>query len=180
MALGKSATCIGCECTDDQACVNDATGNPCHWLAVDYEAHLGVCSECADSLERWHEGDRRILAPVFVAKITREGDSEAYYLEPINTGWFETHRLKLEAGDRFCVEMVEMSVDDFSKRPQFEFQRLFDRWLEHMLCAEREVSRGDEAAARNYRMNASLIAATLASHNYDVNEMLEEQENETA
>jgi hypothetical protein len=36
-------TCIGCGCTDIQACVDDL-GTPCHWIARIDER--GICSEC--------------------------------------------------------------------------------------------------------------------------------------
>jgi hypothetical protein len=59
-----TATCIGCGCTDNLACWDDAVGQPCHWLVVDYRAGLGVCSVCPDDLSRWENGDRTIAVPV--------------------------------------------------------------------------------------------------------------------
>lgn len=53
------ATCIGCGCDDDNACADSedpAIG--CHWLRVDYDEGLGVCSECRDHAKRWDAGDR--------------------------------------------------------------------------------------------------------------------------
>lgn len=44
---GSVATCISCGCTDVDACVTEQLP-PCHWLAVDYDAGLGVCSSCND------------------------------------------------------------------------------------------------------------------------------------
>lgn len=41
--------CIGCGCTDSHACTKD--GLPCHWLAIDREMGLGVCSNCSGSIE---------------------------------------------------------------------------------------------------------------------------------
>lgn len=54
----NSATCIGCRCDDLHACESDSAGKPCHWLTVDRESGLGVCSECSEYLSRWHAGDR--------------------------------------------------------------------------------------------------------------------------
>ncbi len=54
------ANCIGCGCTDQHACINAKTHQPCSWLAVDRVAKLGVCSECASHLKRWNAGDRLI------------------------------------------------------------------------------------------------------------------------
>lgn len=38
--------CIGCGCTDIQACDN-GLGDPCYWISVNHAKHRGVCSECA-------------------------------------------------------------------------------------------------------------------------------------
>ncbi|MFT3819857.1 MAG: hypothetical protein QM750_19965 [Rubrivivax sp.] len=56
--------CIECGCHDFAACVDEASGRPCSWLAVDRTLHLGVCSCCADALPRWKAGDRTIAVPV--------------------------------------------------------------------------------------------------------------------
>lgn len=50
------ATCIGCACTDMQACVAD--GEPCYWLRLDRDAGRGVCSACPGHVEAWDKGDR--------------------------------------------------------------------------------------------------------------------------
>ncbi len=41
----KEATCVGCGCTDHNACV-DENRTPCSWLKVNRETGLGVCSSC--------------------------------------------------------------------------------------------------------------------------------------
>lgn len=46
----RSATCIGCGCTDHRACVDDATGARCHWLKVDRDRGIGACSSCPDAV----------------------------------------------------------------------------------------------------------------------------------
>jgi hypothetical protein len=38
----KVRTCRACGCTDVNACLNDGTGQPCHWVAED------LCSACGD------------------------------------------------------------------------------------------------------------------------------------
>ena len=38
--------CIGCGCTDSVGCLT--AGGICHWLRLDAERHIGVCSECSD------------------------------------------------------------------------------------------------------------------------------------
>ncbi len=44
-AGSRRATCVGCGCTDAKACL-PMSGQPCHWLAVNYRMGIGVCSEC--------------------------------------------------------------------------------------------------------------------------------------
>lgn len=39
------ATCVGCGCTDSNACV-DEFHETCHWLKVNRKTRLGVCSFC--------------------------------------------------------------------------------------------------------------------------------------
>lgn len=65
MNFGKLATCIGCGCTDVNACVprHDGSGprylaQPCSWLVVDRKAGAGVCSCCPGAKKRWERGDR--------------------------------------------------------------------------------------------------------------------------
>lgn len=48
----RSATCIGCSCRDDRACKGG-----CHWLRVDYQMGLGVCSQCKPYVEAWDGAD---------------------------------------------------------------------------------------------------------------------------
>ena len=60
----RIAHCIGCGCHDYAACHDEATDGPCSWLAVDYQAKLGVCSACPDDLPRWNVGDREVAVPV--------------------------------------------------------------------------------------------------------------------
>lgn len=59
-ALQAVATCIGCGCTDLDACLDPDTGVTCSWLRVDRAAGVGVCSVCDEELERWHAGDRTV------------------------------------------------------------------------------------------------------------------------
>lgn len=46
VAGAAAAQCVFCECTDDAACWDDAKGAPCHWLFVDRDRGVGVCSAC--------------------------------------------------------------------------------------------------------------------------------------
>ncbi len=49
------ATCIECGCDDLHACEGG-----CSWERVDYDAGLGVCSECGHRVEDWDCGDRTL------------------------------------------------------------------------------------------------------------------------
>ena len=41
--------CFGCGCTETNACTSK--GENCHWLVLDNELGLGVCSSCPDQVE---------------------------------------------------------------------------------------------------------------------------------
>lgn len=43
------ATCVGCGCTDNNACM-DEFYETCHWLKVNRQTGLGVCSFCPEFL----------------------------------------------------------------------------------------------------------------------------------
>ena len=96
------ASCIGCGCDDLHACVDDL--GPCSWIVVD----RGVCSCCEAHMERWNAGDRSVL--MLVAKITRDGETEPYFIEKNGMGSFP-YFLEVEAGDKFSLEWVEMSQE---------------------------------------------------------------------
>lgn len=51
--------CIGCGCDDLHGCIGD-DGEACHWLRVDDEEQLGVCSECPEHVARFNAGDRSL------------------------------------------------------------------------------------------------------------------------
>lgn len=58
------STCIECGCNDLNACWDEEANNPCHWIRLDRDAGLGVCSACHDAAARWDEGDRNVAVPV--------------------------------------------------------------------------------------------------------------------
>jgi len=68
------AVCIGCGCHDYRACYDEAAGGPCSWLAVDYNAGLGVCSVCLDQLPRWRSGDRTLTESADARALPRNHD----------------------------------------------------------------------------------------------------------
>lgn len=47
------STCIGCGCDDYHACIDKDKDQPCHWLRVDRNELIGVCSACSSHLSRW-------------------------------------------------------------------------------------------------------------------------------
>ncbi|HEX5461852.1 MAG TPA: hypothetical protein VFX20_17950 [Steroidobacteraceae bacterium] len=52
--------CIGCGCDDLHACDVDEDGNACHWLRIDEDELVGVCSECPEHVTRFDAGERSI------------------------------------------------------------------------------------------------------------------------
>jgi hypothetical protein len=56
--------CIGCGCTEDNACFDEATYLPCTWIRLDTAEGKGVCS-CRSELEaEWDAGDREFRIPI--------------------------------------------------------------------------------------------------------------------
>lgn len=47
--LLEPAICVGCGCTDNNACVNEYR-ETCYWLKVNRETGMGVCSCCPEFL----------------------------------------------------------------------------------------------------------------------------------
>lgn len=45
----EPATCVGCGCTDSNACVNEYR-ETCYWLKVNRITGMGVCSCCPEFL----------------------------------------------------------------------------------------------------------------------------------
>ena len=76
----KIATCIGCGCDDLHACVEEvgaflletpkkvAAMEACHWLRLDRDAGLGVCSACPGSVGRWDAGERAPTEPCLICQ----------------------------------------------------------------------------------------------------------------
>lgn len=70
-AQDELVTCIGCGCDDFDAC-ESTTGEPCHWLRVDDELLVGVCSECPEEVARFDAGDRANANGVFAVPASEE------------------------------------------------------------------------------------------------------------
>lgn len=79
MARIEQATCIGCGCTDSNACFDEIEGEPCHWKRVDRKTNLGVCSSCRDLESAWDAGDR---SPRAVAGPSESTVRKASYAQP--------------------------------------------------------------------------------------------------
>ncbi|MDK9702530.1 MAG: hypothetical protein OEL20_05275 [Sulfuritalea sp.] len=159
----RTATCIGCRCTDFHACQGE--DGPCSWLAVDYGAGLGVCSGCPDQLKRWQAGERSVL--MLVAKITREGESTPFFIESNDMASFPL-LLDVEPGDKFAVEWLEMSSNDFEALPQFEQVRLARQWLAECQAAAAAEKNGLTDQARVHQAEGARIAAAVAAAGYEV------------
>lgn len=159
------ATCIGCGCTDYRACQGEE--GPCSWLVVDYNIGRGVCSCCPDQTKRWQAGARE--RSLLVAKITRDGETESFFLERDDLASFPLH-LDVAAGDRFSVEWVEMSPAEFEALPQFDHTRLAGQWLAECHAAHAAEESGEPAQARNHRAKAARFAAALAGSSDEIPE----------
>lgn len=53
LPFAADSTCIGCGCTDSSPCLN--SGRPCHWLVVDREQGMGVCSQCGQFIDSFRD-----------------------------------------------------------------------------------------------------------------------------
>lgn len=164
------ATCIGCGCTDRQACVGD--DGPCSWLAVDYAAGVGVCSYCQTQLGRWNTGDRSVV--LMVAKIRKAGGDEPYYIEANDMASF-AHIFAPEAGDKFTLEWLEMTEAAFEALPQFQHIRLARRWREAHDAACREREKGCSDTADQLAAEAEELKSTIAGMGYDVLDLLDDE-----
>jgi hypothetical protein len=56
--------CIGCGCTNDDACYDEAAEDACHWIRLDAAEGKGLCSCCRDMEEAWDAGDREFRVPI--------------------------------------------------------------------------------------------------------------------
>lgn len=170
------ATCIGCGCTDFNACHDHESGTPCSWIVVDYAAGYGVCSCCQDQMERRNKGDRSVRMVVAkVAKVTQEGQSAPYYIERNDMDGFAIH-FGSQVGDQFMVEWVEMSSGDFEALPQFEHIRLAKQWWQEFCLANETMLLGNGDDAKRHKATADQLEARLAELGYDARELLEQME----
>lgn len=166
----KKANCIGCGCNDFHAC--ETEDGPCSWLEVDYAAGLGVCSNCEEHLERWNKG-HRTLPPMIVARITKEGEAEPLYLERSDIGSFP-YLLGDKPGDRYQLEWVGMSKEEYEALPQFSHIHGAKKWVEHLCAASDAADAGDKETQRRHQAEADRIKAALASKEWDVRELAED------
>lgn len=163
----QRATCIGCSCDDFHACQTEE--GPCSWLEVDYAAGLGVCSNCEEHMERWGKGDRT-LPPMIVAKIVMEGETEPFYIECADMASFP-YLLGNIPGDRYQLEWVSMSKEEFEALPQFSHIHEAKKWAGHIIAAREAEIAGDIEAQRQHQSEADKIEAALASDEWDVREL---------
>jgi len=124
-------------------------------------------------MERWNAGDRSVL--MLVAKITRDGETEPYFIEKNGMGSFP-YFLEVEAGDKFSLEWVEMSQEQFEALPQFEHVRLAEKWLEEITAAGDAESAGKMDEAGAHRTQAQRLAEQVAELGFDVRDLIEADE----
>jgi hypothetical protein len=62
------SVCISCECTDENACVDDQNGNRCSWIELRpgvFEINGGgLCSFCAEELEEYLDHETLIQSTI--------------------------------------------------------------------------------------------------------------------
>ncbi|WP_238890961.1 hypothetical protein [Achromobacter insuavis] len=51
------AQCVGCGCTDNEACCDTKGTDLCYWLRVDRTLGKGVCNWCEEYVQDWDAGD---------------------------------------------------------------------------------------------------------------------------
>lgn len=162
------ATCIGCGCDDLHAC--DDISGACYWLVVDYVAGKGVCSCCKDHLARWKNGDRSSV--MLIAKITRLGESKPYFIERNAIELFP-HQFDVKAGDKFTVEWVTMTTEEFEALPQFEHIHLTKTWANEISAISQAKATGDCAAVKHHRNHARRLERRIARLGFDVHDLLD-------
>lgn len=162
------ATCIGCGCDDCHACVGD--DGPCSWLAVDYGIGRGVCSYCGKHLERWNAGDRAVV--MLVAKINKDGEVAPYFIERNDMVSFP-HLFDVEAGDKFSIEWMDMTQDQFEALPQFAHVRLSKDWLKEMTAADEAETEGRMEDAKVHQVEAKRLEGLVETMGFDVREIVD-------
>lgn len=53
-----NAFCVGCGCSDNDACLSDQHQQPCQWLYAEYIWEIGLCNYCGYLQTEW-EGIKR-------------------------------------------------------------------------------------------------------------------------
>lgn len=162
------ASCIGCGCDDLHACAGN--DGPCSWIVVDYEVGRGVCSCCEGHLKRWNAGDRSVM--MLVARITKEGDTEPYFIEKNDMASFP-YLLDAEAGDKFTVEWVEMTEEQFEALPQFEHIRLTKNWLKETNAAIEAEAAGRPDDAAGHQSEANRLVNAVGAMGFDIRDLVE-------
>ena len=84
--------------------------------------------------------------------------------------------LEVEAGDKFSLEWVEMSQEQFEALPQFEHVRLAEKWLEEITAAGDAESAGKMDEAGAHRTQAQRLAEQVAELGFDVRDLIEADE----
>lgn len=126
-----NARCIRCGCRDHRACVGPQ--GPCHWLKVDYELGIGVCSECEAALDLWQQAVAR-----------RKVDLERYEAA------YRNAHATLKVGDR-----VRLTACPGTKRWIF-----FAGWAGKWIVSR--SGRDDYSAVAIDRVNGEVVDFTIA------------------
>ena len=109
------------------------------------------------------------------AKSTGEGETEPYFIEKNAMGSFP-YFLDVEASDKFSVEWVEMTQEQFEALPQFEHVRLAEKWLEEITAAGDAEDEGNAEKASAHQAEADRLAEQVASMGFDVRDLVEAED----
>lgn len=167
MPGSQKATCIGCGCDDYHACVDEH--GPCSWIVVDYAEGVGVCSCCEPHVARWRAGDR--TRRMLVAKIVKEGVAEPYYIERNDMDALP-HLLGAVPGERFNLEWIALSVEEFEALPQFEHVRLARQWEAACMAADEAERCGRDAELQTHIAEIARLESEIGQRGFDVRNLV--------
>ena len=84
-----SRECIGCGCTDAEACVGE-DGQPCHWTFTNGD--LGICSHCVEAFDDPLARLAEAVAGAAPRWSADEDDDEPRLILPSEDAYYDTLR----------------------------------------------------------------------------------------
>lgn len=103
------AYCMGCARHDLAACPNGSS-----WLRVDYDQHIGVCSQCRGLLKAWKAGDRSMRVALGLEFVTGSRVKHRVFGLGTVTEVVEVCKPIPEFGPPFVVVRIDFDSGDAS------------------------------------------------------------------